>query len=129
MGFLLGVIPPALIALLAGGWVQALTVVIVYSLINFIMQSVIQPKFTGDAVGLNTTLTFVSLVFWSAVIGPLGAILAVPLTLFTKSLLVDSDPRLQWLNVFLRAKDTEAAQVDDEQPDSDSSPVRSRPAT
>lgn len=120
IGFLLGVIPPALLALLDGGPVQALVVVIVYSAINFIMQSVIQPKFTGDAVGLNTTITFVSLVFWTAVVGPVGAILAVPLTLFFKSLLVDSDPRMHWMNVFLRAKDTEDEQLDHETADSTS---------
>jgi AI-2 transport protein TqsA len=43
------------------------------------------------------TLTFLSLVFWSYVIGPLGALLAVPLSLFTKALLVDADPASHWL--------------------------------
>ncbi len=118
VGFVLGVIPPALLALLDAGPVEALVVVIVYSAINFIMQSIIQPKFTGDAVGLNTTVTFVSLVFWTAVIGPLGALLAVPLTLFFKSLLIDSDPRLHWVAVFLRAKDTEDQQIKRERPNS-----------
>jgi predicted PurR-regulated permease PerM len=51
----------------------------------------------GDAVGLSVTLTFLSLVFWSYVIGPLGALLAVPLSLFTKALLIDADPGSQWL--------------------------------
>lgn len=125
VGFILGVIPPALLALLDAGPVEALVVVVVYSAINFIMQSIIQPKFTGDAVGLNTTVTFVSLVFWTAVIGPLGALLAVPLTLFFKSLLIDSDPRLHWVAVFLRAKDTEDQQVKRERPNSDRAPMAS----
>lgn len=124
VGFLLGVIPPALLALLDSGPVEALVVIVVYSAINFIMQSIIQPKFTGDAVGLNTTITFVSLVFWTAVIGPLGALLAVPLTLFFKSLLIDSDPRLQWIAVFLRAKDTEAKEAELERPDSPQAPIK-----
>ena len=68
----------------------------VYSVINVIIQSVIQPKFVGDAVGLSGTLTFVSLIFWSWVIGPLGALLAVPLTLLVKVLLVEIDPTTQW---------------------------------
>jgi AI-2 transport protein TqsA len=61
-----------------------------------VIQTVIQPKFVGDAVGLSVTLTFISLIFWSWVIGPLGALLAVPLTLLVKALLVDIDPTTQW---------------------------------
>ena len=41
-------------------------------------------------------LTFLSLVFWTWVVGPLGALLAVPLTLLTKALLVEADPRTSW---------------------------------
>jgi hypothetical protein len=47
--------------------------------------------------GLSVTLTFLSLVFWSYVIGPLGALLAVPLSLFIKALPVDADPASRWL--------------------------------
>jgi AI-2 transport protein TqsA len=96
VGFVLGVIPPALLAYLQGGWQLALWVIVVYSVINVIIQTVIQPKFVGNAVGLSVTLTFVSLIFWSWVIGPLGALLAVPLTLLVKALLVDIDPTTQW---------------------------------
>ena len=72
--------------------------VVAYSVINLVIQSLIQPKFVGDAVGLSVTLTFLSLVFWTFVIGPLGALLAVPLSLFAKALLVDADPDSRWLD-------------------------------
>ena len=97
IGFVLGLVPPALLALLQGGVRQAVLVVVAYSVINFVIQSLFQPKFVGDAVGLSVTLTFLSLVFWSYVIGPLGALLAVPLSLFVKALLVDADPASRWL--------------------------------
>ncbi|MEV0111530.1 AI-2E family transporter, partial [Nocardia sp. NPDC050799] len=71
VGFVIGVIPPALLALLDGGPVLMLWVIVVYSVINVIIQSVIQPKFVGDAVGLTVTFTFLSLVLWSWVLGPL----------------------------------------------------------
>ncbi|MFG1621880.1 AI-2E family transporter [Kribbella sp. NPDC049227] len=96
IGFIIGVIPPALIALLDGGPGLMVAVIVVYSVINFLIQSVIQPRVVGDAVGLTPTLTFMSLVFWTWVIGPLGALLAVPLSLLTKSLLVEADPRTRW---------------------------------
>jgi predicted PurR-regulated permease PerM len=63
-----------------------------------VIQSVIQPKVVGDAVGLSATLSFLSLVFWAWVLGALGALLAIPLSLLVKALLVDVDPRARWLN-------------------------------
>jgi hypothetical protein len=43
------------------------------------------------------------LVFWAWLLGPLGAILAIPLTLLAKSMLVDVDPQAQWAHALLRA--------------------------
>jgi len=74
---------------------------VVYSVINFIIQSIIQPKFVSDAVNLSLTLTFLSLVFWAFVIGPLGAVLAIPLTLLAKALLLDVDPNTRWISSLL----------------------------
>ncbi|NMM85821.1 AI-2E family transporter [Rhodococcus sp. SRB_17] len=101
IGFVLGLVPPALLALLQGGVGSMITVIVLYSVVNVVIQSVIQPKFVGDAVGLSVTLTFLSLVFWSWVLGPLGAILAIPLTLMAKALLVDIDPSTRWADVLL----------------------------
>ena len=108
IGFVLGLVPPALFALLTGGAVDAIWVVVIYCVINLVMQSFIQPKFTGDAVGLTPTVTFLSLVFWSAIAGPLGAILAIPLTLAAKAFLVDADPRMAWFATFLTSPGAES---------------------
>lgn len=102
IGFVLGLIPPALLALLDGGFGPMVTVIVLYSTVNVVIQSIIQPKFVGDAVGLSVTLTFLSLVFWSWALGPLGAILAIPLTLMAKALLIDIDPSTRWMDVLLR---------------------------
>ena len=96
IGFVIGVIPPALIGLLEGGPRLMLIVIVLYSVVNVIIQSIIQPRFVGNAVGLSTTLTFLSLVFWTWVLGPLGALLAVPMSLLARALLVDADPEGQW---------------------------------
>ena len=102
IGFVLGVIPPALIGLLQGGPTLMITVIIVYSVLNFVVQSLIQPRFIGDSVGLSVTITFLTLFLWTWLIGPLGAILAIPLTLLAKALLVDVDPGASWADAFLR---------------------------
>jgi len=98
VGFLIGLVPPALLALLEGGPQLMISVIVAYSVINFVIQSVIQPKFVSDSVNLSLTLTFLSLLFWSFVIGPLGAVLAIPLTLLAKALLLDVDPDTRWIS-------------------------------
>jgi predicted PurR-regulated permease PerM len=102
IGFVLGLVPPALLGLLAGGWGELVAVVVLYAVLNFVIQTLIQPRFVGDSVGLSTTVTFVALLFWGWVMGALGALLAIPLTLLVKALLVDVDPRNHWLDVLLR---------------------------
>jgi predicted PurR-regulated permease PerM len=62
---------------------------------------VIQPKVVGDAVGLSALVTILSLVVWSLLIGAVGAVLAIPLTLLVKALLVDVDPDTRWLGGLL----------------------------
>ncbi|WP_112263876.1 AI-2E family transporter [Lentzea terrae] len=107
IGFLLGVAPPAVLALLQHGPRRALAVLVFYGVLNFVVQSLIQPRFTGDAAGLSTTVTFLALVFWAWVLGPLGALLAVPLTVLVKVLLVDLDPAAGWAAALLRPPRTD----------------------
>ncbi|SDU88674.1 Predicted PurR-regulated permease PerM [Microlunatus sagamiharensis] len=101
IGFVLGVIPPALIALLDGGPGSALAVVIVYTALNVIIQTIIQPRFTGDAVGISGTVAFISLIFWAYLLGGLGALLAIPATLFLKSTLLDNSVPASWLSALI----------------------------
>jgi AI-2 transport protein TqsA len=103
VGFILGVIPPALLALLTGGPGLMLAVIAVYCVLNLVIQSLIQPRFIGDSVGLSITVTFVALVFWAWLLGGLGAILAIPLTLLIKALLIDIDPKAAWAHALMRS--------------------------
>ncbi|HEY6737266.1 MAG TPA: AI-2E family transporter [Actinopolymorphaceae bacterium] len=104
IGFFIGLLPPALLAVLDGGWTQMLLVIIAYCVINFLVQTVIQPKFLGNTVGLTVTMTFLGLTFWTIVLGPLGALLAIPMTLLAKALLVDIDPSSRWMNLLIEAR-------------------------
>ncbi|HEU5107816.1 MAG TPA: AI-2E family transporter, partial [Micromonosporaceae bacterium] len=104
IGFIIGVAPPALLGLLIGGWPKALAVIVVYVVLNFIVQSLIQPRYVGDAVGLSTAMTFVSLVFWAWVLGALGVLLAIPATLLMMTVLVDTDPKATWAAALFGAR-------------------------
>lgn len=128
VGFVIGVVPPALLALFVGGPGLAVTVIVVYMVLNFVVQSLIQPRFIGDAVGLSVTVTFVSLMFWAWLLGALGAILAVPLTLFCKAVLVDIDPRVGWADALLRSTPG-AAEPDPEPAEPDQGTVAPRDRT
>ena len=103
VGFIIGLVPPALLALFERGPVTALVVVIAYSVLNFVIQSIIQPKYTGESVGITPTMSFLSLLLWTAVFGALGALLALPFTLMIKAMLIDNDPKLRWLNAIIAA--------------------------
>lgn len=101
IGFWISLVPAAIMALLAGGLPSFFAVVAFYGVINSLIQSIIQPKFVAGSVNLNMTLTFLSVIFWSALLGPLGALMAVPLSLFARAILVDAHPQSAWLRPFI----------------------------
>jgi AI-2 transport protein TqsA len=96
IGYFFAIIPPLFFGFLVGGWPTVIAVLVIYSIINAVVQSIIQPRVVGQAVSLSQTITFFSVLFWALVIGPVGAILAVPLTLMAKTFLIDADPDLHW---------------------------------
>ena len=65
VGFIIGLIPPTIVALLDHDAKTALAVVIIYCVLNIIIQSVIQPRVVGTTVGLSATLSFLSLIVWA----------------------------------------------------------------
>lgn len=92
VGFIIGLVPPVILALLDSGPVTALLVLVSYCAINVALQTFIQPRFVSASLQLNTTLTFLSVIFWAVILGPVGALLAIPATLFLRAVLIDSAP-------------------------------------
>lgn len=101
VGFIIGVIPPALLALLGANLKVMLFVIAAYIVMNSVFTTVLPAKFVGNAVGMSMTVTMISVVFWSWVLGPVGSVLAVPLSLLAKGVLIDADPRAAWLSGFV----------------------------
>ena len=97
IGFVIGVIPPALLALLDSGVQSMVLVIVVFSVLNVTIQTFIQPRFVGATVGLSAEVTFLSLVVWTFLLGALGALLAVPMTLLVRAIFLDSDRRAGWV--------------------------------
>lgn len=86
IGFALSVIPPVLLALLSNGWMNALIVLIGYLAINAAIDNVIGPRFIARQMKISPLLSFLSVIFWAWLLGPTGAILAVPLTVLIQDL-------------------------------------------
>lgn len=97
IGFILGLVPPAVLALVVGGWPLMLGVIAVYCVANVFLQVLLQPKFVSDAVSLSLTISFLSVLFWTFILGPLGAILSIPLTLLLRAMVLEGDPDNRWL--------------------------------
>jgi predicted PurR-regulated permease PerM len=104
IGFVIGIIPPAFLALLDDGWKGLLLVVLVYSVLNVTIQTFIQPRIVGNSVGLSAEITFMSLVVWTFLLGALGALLAVPMTLLLRAIFIDADTRASWVAPLIDAK-------------------------
>jgi predicted PurR-regulated permease PerM len=96
IGFLLALAPPALLALLQFGVARALMVVAGFTLINFLVDNVIKPRYFGGSLDISPAVVVVSLVFWGWLLGPVGALLAVPLSISAR-LLVESHEESQWI--------------------------------
>ena len=101
VGFLIGLLPPTIVALLDHNVQTAIAVVVFYTVLNVVIQSVIQPRVVGNTVGLSGTLSFLSLLVWTSILGGVGALLAVPASLFVKALFIDVDPERRWLTPLL----------------------------
>jgi predicted PurR-regulated permease PerM len=86
VGFFIALIPPSVLALGIGGVPLALTVAIGYVVINMTMDYAIQPRFIGSAVNLSAVVVTLSVFFWGIVLGPQGAMLAVPMTVIAANL-------------------------------------------
>lgn len=91
IGFTLALIPPTLLALVEGGWQEALIVFVGYQLINNVLDNVIGPRFVGREMKISALLSFLSVIFWAWVLGATGAILAVPLTVLIRDLVFGTE--------------------------------------
>lgn len=80
-GFIISLLPPALLALLEFGWGKALIVVIGFFVFNSVSENIVKPRFMQKGLEVSFLLIVLSLVVWTWALGPMGTILGVPLTM------------------------------------------------
>ncbi|MGZ4904098.1 MAG: AI-2E family transporter [Halobacteriota archaeon] len=96
IGFALAMIPPALLGWIEYGPIGAIAVVVVFLIINLVAEYVLFPRYTGKGLNIPAYVVLISVVFWGWILGPLGTLIAVPLTLLIKVLL-SSFTEARWL--------------------------------
>ncbi len=87
IGFWLALIPPTFLAWAEHGMTTAIIVFIGFVLINGSVQNFVQPKLMGDDLNISPIIVFLSLFIWGWLLGAIGAILAVPMTLLVLTIL------------------------------------------
>jgi predicted PurR-regulated permease PerM len=97
IGFWFALIPPFLLAYAEFGIGTALLVLLGYVLINGTVQNVIQPKLMGDRLNMSPLVIVASLFIWTWVLGPIGALIAVPMSMAVQQLVLGSSDGSRWL--------------------------------
>lgn len=100
IGSIVAAIPPVLLALILHGFWPAMGVLACYLVINFMIGNFLEPIFMGDRFGLSTVVVISSVLFWGFVWGPVGMLLAVPLTMIVKVML-DNSPEFRWISALM----------------------------
>lgn len=102
IGSILAAVPAVLLALIQLNPWSAGLVAIGYVVINVVFGNILEPRLMGRGLNLSPLVVFLSLVFWGWVLGPVGMLLSIPLTILVK-IALENDPQTRWLGIMLGA--------------------------
>ncbi len=100
IGSIIASFPPLFVAILQLNAIDTMVLAIGYLIINVFIGSFLDPKIMGKGLGLSTLIVFISMVFWGWIFGPIGMLLAVPLTIVIK-IICDNSENYHWVSVIL----------------------------
>lgn len=101
IGWWISLIPPFFIAWAQYGIGKALIVLVAYTVINGGVQNIVQPKMMGKGLRISPLVVFISVVFWASVLGGMGALIAVPMTMIVMKIL-ESAENTRWIAALMR---------------------------
>lgn len=99
-GSIIAAIPAVLIALVEHGLWPSVIVAAGFLVINVVIGSFLEPRFMGKGLGMSPLVVFVSMAGWTWILGPVGAFLAVPLTITIK-IALETNESTRWIGVLM----------------------------
>ncbi len=103
VGQVIAAIPAMLLALIQLGMGPAALVAAGYIVVGFTLGNVVEPRLMGRKLGLSTLVVFLSLIFWGGLLGLIGIILCVPLTM-TLKFAFENNKGMRWIAVLLESE-------------------------
>lgn len=100
IGSIIASIPAILLAVIQLGWPEAGLTAIGYMGINILFGNFLEPRLMGHGVGISPLIVFTGLFFWGWVLGPVGMLLSVPLTMSVK-LALETDESTRWIAIVI----------------------------
>ncbi|MCG6202675.1 AI-2E family transporter [Psychromonas antarctica] len=113
IGSIIAAVPAVILTFLQFGMGHAAIVIGLFGGVNMVMGSVIEPKLMGRSLGLSTLVVFLSLIFWGWLLGVVGMLLSVPLTMIFKIALQNSKEG-RWFAILL-SSDEEVTEMETSQ--------------
>jgi len=104
IGSIIAAVPAVLITLVQLGGISAVFVALFYVIVNVSIGSILEPKVMGKGLGLSTLVVFLSLIFWGWLLGIVGMLLSIPLTIMAK-IIFNANEDTQWIAVLLGSGD------------------------
>lgn len=100
IGSIIAAVPAILLALVQLGVSEAIATLVGFAAINVAFGNLIEPRLMGYGVGISPLVVFVGLIFWGWVLGPVGMLLSVPLTM-TLKLALENNEGTRWIAILL----------------------------
>jgi len=104
IGSILAAVPAVLMAIVQYNPGTALAVMVSYLIVNVLIGSIIEPRILGKGLGLSTLIVFLSLIFWGWLLGPVGMLLSIPLTIMVK-IALNAQPNTKWIAIMLSSSE------------------------
>lgn len=100
VGSVIAAVPAVLLAMTQHGGGTALLTALGYFAVGTILGNILEPRIMGRKLGMSTLVVFLSMIFWGTMLGPVGVVLCIPLTMTIK-VAFESNERTAWIGVIL----------------------------